>query len=197
MSKEEIDQLLQKCSRSLRLAVVVALNTGLRKSELQSLRWGDIYYEQEVIRICNSENGEPRDIPMNEAVKVAILSMPRHPEGAYVFCGKDGIPYNFRKAFETAVKRAGISDFRWHDLRHTYASHLAMAGVDLNTIRELLGHKSLAMTQRYSHLSKGHKAKAAGILHRRLGTGTSLAQPHVLEESHKSVDSVTPLDLVS
>lgn len=90
--------------------------------------------------------------------------------GLYVFCKKDGNPYNSRSPFLRAVKKAGIKDFRFHDLRHTAASYLVMAGVDLNTVRELLGHKTLEMTLRYSHLSQDHKSRAVSVLDGRMDT---------------------------
>jgi integrase len=78
-----------------------------------------------------------------------------------VFCTYKGTPYrSFRTAFERAVRKAGIVDFTFHDLRHTFASRLVMAGVDLPTVKELLGHKSITMTLRYTHLSSGHKQQA-------------------------------------
>ena len=82
-----------------------------------------------------------------------------------MFTGKDGDPYkSVKRSFATALKKAGILDFRFHDLRHTFASHLVMAGVDLTSVKELLGHKSLAMTTRYAHLSPSHKRKAVNTL---------------------------------
>ena len=95
----------------------------------------------------------------------------RNPESQYVFCNKDSKPYrNVRKSFFTALKKADIINFRFHDLRHTFASQLVMSGVDLNTVRELLGHKSIEMTLRYSHLSPDHKKRAVDILVKRMDT---------------------------
>ena len=91
--------------------------------------------------------------------------------GPWVFCKKNGERYgNVRKAFEGAKRRAGIVGFRFHDLRHTFASHLVMAGVDLRTVQELLGHKSYEMTLRYAHLSPDHKKAALDTLGKRMAT---------------------------
>jgi site-specific recombinase XerD len=81
------------------------------------------------------------------------------------FDTKTGIPYqNVKRSFKTALRRAKILDFRFHDMRHTFASHLVMAGVDITTVKELLGHKTLTMTLRYAHLSPTHKVKAVDLL---------------------------------
>ena len=92
------------------------------------------------------------------------MTLRRIVDSPYVFCKNNGWPYNFRKSFETALTNSGILGTSFHTLRHSFASHLAMSGVDLNTIRELMRHKSLAMTQRYAHLSRDHKARAVDVL---------------------------------
>jgi integrase len=165
----------------------------MRKGEMQNLTWDDIFYERSLIRLKHTKNGDPRHVYLNEAAKKAILSIPKHPESSFVFCGDAGKLFNFRKSFETALKKSGITDFHFHDLRHTYASHLVMAGVDLNTVRELLGHKSLAMTLRYSHLSQEHKARAVEMLDKRLRTGTPVAQTPKSENQHKFYEVVSTL----
>jgi integrase len=82
-----------------------------------------------------------------------------------VFCSHKGTPYrSFRSAFEQAVRKAGLEDFTFHDLRHTFASRLVMAGVALPTVRELMGHKDITMTLRYTHLSSDHKQRAVRAL---------------------------------
>ena len=104
-----------------------------------------------------------REIPMAEAVFKELKSWPHR--SAYVFCDSDGTRIaSIKGGYSNAVKRAGIHDFTFHDLRHTFASHLAMSGVDLLTIKELLGHKSINMTLRYAHLSPNHRRKAIASL---------------------------------
>lgn len=164
LDKEELERVLEKAPPRLQAIINFAINTGLRKGEIQNLKWKDVDFQQEYIAVHETKNGETRYIPMNNTARNAIFSFKQKGESVYVFSGNDGQPYNFRKSFETAIKNADIRDFRFHDLRHTFASNLAMKGVDLNTIRELMGHKSLEMTLRYSHLSKDHKTRAVALL---------------------------------
>src|SRR3990167_8546654 len=113
------------------------------------------------------------------------------PESEYILCKKDGSPYNIRKSFETALKAAKIHKFRFHYLRHTFASHLAMSGVDLMTIKDLLGHKTIQMTQRYAHLSGDHKASAV----QRIGNlmDTYMDTKPVVEQNDKFDEIVSRL----
>ena len=105
-------------------------------------------------------------IPMNDVLTATLQTVKMEiSEGEAVFRTPQGRPYrNFRTAFEQAVQRAGLMDFTFHDLRHTFASRLVMAGIDLPTVKELLGHKSIAMTLRYTHLSIDHKQRAVSAL---------------------------------
>lgn len=170
LEREEIERLLGCCGPKLRPIVVLLLNTGLRKAELQYLKWHDVDFERNFITLHNTKNGETRKVPLNQTAKATLISVPKHPKGSHIFCRKDGKPFNCRWAFERALKQANIKDFRLHDLRHTFASNLTMAGVDLNTIREILGHKSMTMVLRYAHLSPAHQAKAVSVLDRQMGT---------------------------
>ncbi len=107
---------------------------------------------------------------MNNAVKDALLSIRKNPESPYVFTNRQGTALlDVKRSFTTALKKAGIKGFRFHDLRHTFASQLVMSGVDLNTVRDLLGHSTPEMTLRYAHLSPNYKKRAVDCLHERIG----------------------------
>ena len=106
-----------------------------------------------------------REVPMNKAVKAAFRSIGKQADSPFVFCDKHGKSnVNIRCAFERALTKAEIEDFRWHHLRHATASLLVMSGIDLNTVREILGHTTMKMTQRYTHLSQSYKKKAMAVL---------------------------------
>ena len=171
LEEEEIKKLLDNCSGHLKSIVAVALNTGMRRAEILNLKWHDVDFQRKIIYLLETKNNQRREIPMNHIAEDVLIGVCKHPSSPYIFCNKDGKPfYNVRKSFFTALKKAGIINFRFHDLRHTFASHLVMAGVDLNTVRELMGHKSLEMTLRYSHLSPDHKRRAVEVLGNRMDT---------------------------
>ena len=139
LTKEEIKALYNASADHLRPILIVALNTGMRKSEILNLKWEDIDFRQKMIYILNTKNNEKREIPMNQVVFDTLPKIRKHPDSSYIFYNRDGKPYgDIKKAFSSARKRAGIKNFRFHDLRHTFTSHLVMAGVDLNTVKELL-----------------------------------------------------------
>jgi integrase len=180
---DEIRSLLSNCADHLEPIVTVALHTGMRKGELLGLQWPQIDFEQGIITLTDTKNNERRDIPMNETVKDTLRGIERIGEN--VFCNGDGETFaNVRRSFETALRKSGIENFRFHDLRHTFASTLVMAGEDLNTVRELLGHKDLTMTLRYAHLAPNLKKKAVNVLDRVM----SLNPPH--EQIDKKVVSL-------
>lgn len=171
LEKEEIKRLLDNCSGHIKDIVTIALFTGMRRGEILNLKWTDCDFQREVIRLTRTKNSEVRTIPMNALVKFALIRVRKHPTSPYVFCKPDGTPYgDIKTGFWKAVRKSGIINFRFHDCRHTFASHLVMSGVDLNTVRDLLGHRSLEMTLRYSHLSPDHKKRAVDILGRRMDT---------------------------
>ena len=157
---DEVQMLISNCSDSIKPVVIVALNTGLRRSELLGLRWEQVDFEWGIITIIDSKNSDRRDIPMNKTVKDNLKEMERI--GPNVF---DGItPSIIKYGFNNVRIKAGRPDIRFHDLRHCFASGLVMEGIDLNTVRELLGHRDLKMTLRYAHLAPSHRTKAVNVL---------------------------------
>jgi integrase len=163
-TEEEEFRLLAHCHPHLKPLVIAALHTDFRKSELLSLRWTHVDFGQRLIRVeaAYSKTHETRGVPMTERLtrtlkqlRMATISCPED----LVF-GYKNVPHTFARA----VNRAGIKNFRFHDLRHTFASRLVMAGVDLATVKELLGHANITMTLRYTHLAPGHKRSAIAVL---------------------------------
>ncbi len=175
LTKEEIERFLAHSSLELREIFTILIHTGMRKGELQKLKWQDLDFNKGLIGLFQTKSGKIRYIPMSMAVKEALLKRRINKKSeTWVFPGESGEPFNFRKAFETARKNAGLNDLRVHDLRHTFASHLRMSGADLMTVKELLGHSSLKMTERYSHLTDYHKAQAVAKLEMALPFATTV-----------------------
>ena len=171
LSQEECTALVNACDVHLRPIVIAALNTGCRKSEILGLRWdAHIDLKHGFILLDKTKNGERREIPINATLKTVFQGLTRRLDVPYVFFDSStGKPYkDVKRSFFSACRKAGIRDFRFHDLRHTFASQLVMAGVDLTTVRELLGHKDIKMTLRYAHLAPSHKVKAVDILDKTL-----------------------------
>jgi len=156
---DEIQTLLSNCTEHLKPIVTVAVHTGMRAGELLGLQWSQVNFEQGIITLQDTKNHERRDLPMSETVRTTLKGLKQ--EGTFIFCDGQGKKFGrIQTSFRTALKKSGIEDFRFHDLRHCFASNLVMAGEDLNTVRELLGHKDLTMTLRYSHLAPNYKRRA-------------------------------------
>jgi integrase len=162
----------------LKPAILLSLNTGLRRGELFGLKWSDVDFNQKILTVTaeTAKSGKTRHVPLNiEAFD--ILKQWKSQQGLkseHVFIGKKGKPFHdIRSSWATILNKdnANIESFRWHDLRHTFASKLVMAGVDLNTVRELLGHTDYKMTLRYAHLAPEHKAMAVSKLIASGGSG--------------------------
>jgi integrase len=166
LSREECQNLINACDTHLRPIVITALNTGMRKGEIFNLRWDQVDLKHGFILLDKTKNGERREIPINDTLRSVLQGLPRRLDVPYVFYDpQTGKAYqDVKHSFHSALRRAGIRDFRFHDLRHTFASHLIMAGIDLTTVKELLGHKTLTMTLRYAHLAPTHKVRAVETL---------------------------------
>jgi integrase len=166
LTVQESERLVQACiSPRVRGVVQIALHTGMRMGEILSLRWQDINFSVGLILIPDSKNGHPRHIPMDGAVVDLLTNYPHHPGSDLVFANVDGGKFKgIRGGFKNACKRAGLVDLRGHDMRHTFASQWVMAGGDLYLLKEILGHRSIVMTQRYSHLSPQFTRSAVNLL---------------------------------
>ena len=170
LSTEQCKALIDACSKHVKPIIITALNTGMRKEEILGLTWDNVDLRHGFILLGRTKNGERREIPINDTLKETLKGITRRLDITYVFYdAHTGKRYNnVYRAFYSACKRAGILDFHFHDLRHTFASQLIMAGVDVTTVKELLGHKSLFMTMRYAHLAPAHKVKAVDLLDSKL-----------------------------
>ncbi len=140
----------------------IALNTGMRKQEQFSLEWSQVSLSRRRIHLTMTKNGSTREIPMNRTCQQSfeVLRALGSREGR-IFQSKYGKELNNpRKWFELALEEAEIKNFRWHDLRHTFISRLVMKDVNLRTVQELAGHKTISMTTRYAHLAPEHNQAA-------------------------------------
>ena len=158
----------------LKPLVLLSIYTGFRRGELFGLRWNDVQLDASpptiTVTAAVAKGGRARHVPLNE-ITLGVLQAWRDQgdgEGLVFKSPVTGKQFdNCRKAWLELLVEARITDFRWHDMRHHFASRLVMAGVDLNTVRELLGHSDLKMTLRYAHLAPEHKAEAVRRLVRR------------------------------
>jgi site-specific recombinase XerD len=153
--------------------VTVSLKTGLRRGELFALEWGDVDFDSGLIRVRDSKNGQARHIPMGAKVRHALRTQKQRGRrlidgkmSPFVFPASNGGPRKtIRNGLEESLKRAGVNrHIRPHDLRHTFASHLVMKGVDLRTVAELMGHRDIRVTMRYAHLAPDHLRAAVSVL---------------------------------
>jgi integrase len=152
LTPDQLDQLLEVCRQPhLYAFVALAAHTGLRKSEVFNLKWADVDFKRSDITVRQSKNNEYRIIPMNELVRATLKKHPRHITSDLVLAHGDGTAYQrVDKAFHNALENAGLPRIRIHDLRHSFASNLIIAGVPLNVAQELLGHKDIKMTMVYT-----------------------------------------------
>ncbi|MGN6233086.1 MAG: tyrosine-type recombinase/integrase [Trinickia sp.] len=166
ISRQEADALVLAAGRFARRPhlpnfVKLALHTGCRKNELLKLEWSRIDFERRVLQLEpeNTKNGKRRVVPLNDEAVSTLLEQREWvrcyaPRSRWVFAVVSGSRLTtIQKGFRAACDRAGIDNFRVHDLRHTFASWLVMAGVSLYIVKDLLGHSSITVTERYAHLA--------------------------------------------
>lgn len=171
LSNDERNRLLTACAASpnpdLHLAVVLSLATGARKMEILTLRWNEVNLERGKLILLETKNGDRRALPIGDRARELLTARAatRRLDTELLFPSPDNLnrPAQLRHAWQAALKAAQIDNFRWHDLRHSAASYLAMTGASLQEIAAILGHKTLAMVKRYAHLSDQH---IAGVVNR-------------------------------
>jgi len=175
LADNERERLLDACKESdnpyLYTVVVLALSTGARKMEIMNLRWDDVDFHREVAILNETKNDESRALPLTGlALKLLKeLFKNRRSGTTLLFPRTDGQkPLEIRKAWDSAIKKAKIEDFKFHDLRHSAASYLAMNGATLPEIAEVLGHKTFQMVKRYSHLSEPHTASVVSRMNKKI-----------------------------
>ncbi|MBT6716778.1 MAG: site-specific integrase [Nitrospina sp.] len=177
LSDEERERLLTTCrsSESIHLFIIVtlALSTGMRRGEILGMKWENIDLKKKRITLVETKNGETRVVPLvgkaYELMKNLYLKVQPVTHGLVFSSAKNlAEPGSIRTAWETALKRAKMENFRFHDLRHSTASYLAMNGATLLEIAGILGHKTLQMVKRYSHLSEDHKAEVLEKMNRKV-----------------------------
>lgn len=145
--------------------VLLSINTGLRQGELFNLNWDMVNLSEKSLILSGgiTKNSSSRYIPLNDEANQLIQQLYKKSDvkAGLVFPSKNNQPFNnIKRSWSSLLKKANITQFRWHDLRHHFASKLVMVGIDLNTVRELLGHSDIKMTLRYAHLAPEHKINA-------------------------------------
>jgi integrase len=164
ISETEFKELYTAASPHFRPILLCAYQTGMRKGELARLKWEDVNFKDGYIYIKETKNNESRVVPISDNLKVSLLNSKKKATSDHVFTTQEGISYSsesaWKRAWSTALRRSRIEKCRFHDLRHSFATRLVMAGVDIVTVQELMGHKDISMTKRYSHPTPQHKKQA-------------------------------------
>ena len=175
MSMKNREKLLSFCSDELKFATKLAIQTSARQSEIWKLQWGEVDFTSQWITFNDTKNGEPRTVPIyNQQIWDTFLDMYKNKQDGinYVFPSSNGNkrkgtfryidrPKSFRKAFETARKKAGLEDYHWHDFRHTGITDMMHAGIKDDYIKDMSGHKTDAMLNKYKHTNPVHLLEEA------------------------------------
>lgn len=194
LNNDEIRLVLKVADNFMRRVILILLYTGLRRSELVYLEWKDIDFANGLIHVQSKpefgfhpKSYKPRSIPMCDELRNMLLDMPQ--AGRFVLDNGNNQPLHhqgtYLKMLKRIYKKAGIEGANLHTLRHTFASHLIMKGVDPRTVQEYLGHSTIQITEKYSHLSKSHKREAIKILSFPAEVETKLKQN--AQEGNKSI----------
>jgi len=151
LTDEEAIRLIDSASSRLKSVLILALNTGMRKGEILSLKWENIDFRKGKIFIEDSKNGKSREVYMNTFIFETLKELPKNSE--YVFPNNETGKHiqDVKNSFRAACNKAKIKGLRFHDLRHTAATKMVEAGIDIATVSKILGHSSIMMTMRYAH----------------------------------------------
>lgn len=166
LTEDEEKRLLAGCTATLRPIVLCGLHTGMRRSEILDLQWQDVDLDQRLICVRKTKSKKKRYLPINKVLLETLKALPRLKDCPYVFANPESKKrwYDQQTAWEYALKRGEITNFRFHDLRHTFASRLVQAGVPLKAVMELLGHSNIQVTMRYAHLAPADLRRAVDVL---------------------------------
>jgi integrase len=169
LSEEDEEKLLESSSAHIRGVIICALETGMRLGEILDLRWEHVDLREGIILVEKTKTWQSREIPISPRLREVLLSQGRRGERDSVFSWRDGKSIgSVKTGYKAALRRAGLEgkQYRFHDLRHTFATRLVMNGEDIITVRDLLGHSSVVTTQRYAHSGREDKRKAIARLSR-------------------------------
>ena len=175
LDSEEIRRLLDAATDEFHPILMTAIHTGMRRGEILNLRWSDVDFKNRIVTVQESKSGRKRMIPIDDSLYETLRVLPSRFQKGYVFPSpvNPGKPrFDLVRQWRNVTGKIQLENVRFHDLRHTFASHLVMNGVDIKTVQELLGHSSLTMTMRYSHLAPDHRLRAVKTLDSALQSDT-------------------------
>jgi len=160
LSEDEFKQFYNEAAEHFKPILIMAYTTGMRVSEILNLKWENVDLDKGYLLVVNTKSGYSRQIQINSLLHDTLKSLEYSGSSEYVFYYRGERIGNIKTAFNAALRRSGVKKFTFHDLRHTFATNLVMSGIDLITVGELLGNRSVQMTMRYSHPTPDHKKKA-------------------------------------
>lgn len=167
LTKEEENRLfmaIEEDSPHLKPLVICALQTGMRRGEIFNLKWENIDFEYGYIELLKTKSGKPRKIPISETLMSILNNQPKISEYVFVNSETNNPFVDIKHSFSSALKKANIKNFRFHDLRHTVATRLVEKGIDLVVVKEILGHSKIDTTMRYAHAVPKRKLDAICVL---------------------------------
>ena len=179
LTADEARRLIENSSDSIRPVLIIALNTGMRRNEILSLKWPNVDLLRGYIFIEDSKSGKSRKVPMNSAVSNAFMGLPHVSDFVFFNPETKAAVKDIKTAFKAACRRADITGLRLHDLRHTAATKMIEAGVDLVTVSKILGHASIQMTMRYAHPTPENMKRAVDKL------------AEILNQTRRKIDTIT------